>query len=102
VSGKQRGFADLKRQASPSESSIMALPRISVQGTGARPRIHAMTAPALYLRRIDATRNMRRFYRLDIEPDLFGGFLLVRQWERVGALRVTVQGKTSRPQIYRR
>ena len=28
-----------------------------------------------YLRRIDPTRNMRRFYRLDIAPDLFGGFL---------------------------
>ncbi len=37
------------------------------------------------LRRIDDTRNMRRFYRLDIEADLFGGFLLVRQWGRIGA-----------------
>jgi predicted DNA-binding WGR domain protein len=39
-----------------------------------------MTAPALELRRIDAARNMRRFYRLDMQPDLFGGVLLVRQW----------------------
>jgi predicted DNA-binding WGR domain protein len=31
-----------------------------------------MTAPALELRRIDAARNMRRFYRLDMQPDLFG------------------------------
>jgi predicted DNA-binding WGR domain protein len=45
---------------------------------------------------------MRRFYRLDMQPDLFGGFLLVRQWGRIGALRVPLQGKTSRPQIYRR
>jgi predicted DNA-binding WGR domain protein len=37
------------------------------------------------LRRIDPTRNMRRFYRLDIEPDLFGGFLLMKQWGRIGA-----------------
>ena len=44
-----------------------------------------MTAPALELRRIDPARNMRRFYRLDIEADLFGGFLLVRQWGRIGA-----------------
>ena len=33
---------------------------------------------AVHLRRIDATRNMRRFYRLDMQPDLFGGVLLVR------------------------
>ncbi len=44
-----------------------------------------MIAPALELRRIDPARNMRRFYRLDIEADLFGGFLLVRQWGRIGA-----------------
>jgi predicted DNA-binding WGR domain protein len=25
------------------------------------------------LRRLDPARNMYRFYRLDIEPDLFGG-----------------------------
>jgi predicted DNA-binding WGR domain protein len=36
------------------------------------------------LRRIDPTQNMRRFYRLDIAPDLFGGFLLMRQWGRIG------------------
>ena len=28
---------------------------------------------------------MRRFYRLDMQPDLFGGVLLVRQWGRIGA-----------------
>jgi len=40
---------------------------------------------AVHLRRIDDTQNMRRFYYLDIQPDLFGGFLLVRQWGRIGA-----------------
>ena len=35
--------------------------------------------------RIDSARNMRRFYRLDMQPDLFGGVLLVRQWGRIGA-----------------
>ena len=44
-----------------------------------------MTAPALELRRIDDTRNMRRFYRLDMQPELFGGVLLLRQWGRIGA-----------------
>ena len=42
----------------------------------------AMTA--LYLRRIDPARNMHRFYRLDIQPDLFGRVLLMKQWGRVG------------------
>jgi predicted DNA-binding WGR domain protein len=40
---------------------------------------------AVELHRIDAARNMRRFYRLDMQPDLFGGVLLVRQWGRIGA-----------------
>ena len=39
----------------------------------------------LELRRLDPTRNMRRFYRLDVQPDLFGGFLLLKQWGRIGA-----------------
>jgi predicted DNA-binding WGR domain protein len=39
----------------------------------------------VHLRRIDATRNMRRFYRLDIEPDLFGGVILMKEWGRIGA-----------------
>jgi predicted DNA-binding WGR domain protein len=39
---------------------------------------------ALHLRRIDPARNMRRFYRLDIQPDLFGGVVLMKQWGRVG------------------
>jgi predicted DNA-binding WGR domain protein len=33
---------------------------------------------ALHLRRIDPARNMRRFYRLDVQPDLFERGLLVR------------------------
>lgn len=65
--------------------SIMSDLRIFVQGERARHRIRAMTAPALELRRIDTTRNMRRFYRLELQPELFGGVLLVRQWGRIGA-----------------
>jgi predicted DNA-binding WGR domain protein len=42
---------------------------------------------ALHLRRIDPTRNMCRFYRLDVQPDLFGGFLLLKQWGRIEAHR---------------
>jgi predicted DNA-binding WGR domain protein len=36
------------------------------------------------LRRLDPAKNMRRFYRLDIQPNLFGGVLLMKQWGRVG------------------
>jgi predicted DNA-binding WGR domain protein len=27
---------------------------------------------------------MRRFYRLDVQPDLFGGVLLLKEWGRIG------------------
>ena len=36
------------------------------------------------LRRIDPARNMRRFYRLSVQRDLFGGASLVREWGRIG------------------
>ena len=39
----------------------------------------------LDLRRINSAKNMRRFYRLDVQPDLFCGFLLLKQWGRIGA-----------------
>jgi predicted DNA-binding WGR domain protein len=39
---------------------------------------------SIELRRLDPARNMYRFYRLDIEPDLFGGVRLLRQWGPIG------------------
>ena len=39
---------------------------------------------SVILYRIDPTRNMQRFYRLDIQPDLFGNQCLVREWGRIG------------------
>jgi predicted DNA-binding WGR domain protein len=39
---------------------------------------------ALHLRRIDPACNMCRFYRLDMQPDLFGGVLLMKEWGRIG------------------
>jgi predicted DNA-binding WGR domain protein len=33
---------------------------------------------AMHLRRVDPARNTRRFYRLDVPPDLFGVVLLVK------------------------
>jgi predicted DNA-binding WGR domain protein len=37
-----------------------------------------------FLRRIDATRNMARFYALSLQPTLFGQTSLVRNWGRIG------------------
>lgn len=40
---------------------------------------------AVHLRRVDPDRNMRRFYALDLQPDLCGGCTLVREWGRIGS-----------------
>lgn len=39
----------------------------------------------VHLHRIDATQNMRRFYALAIQPTLFGGASVIRNWGRIGA-----------------
>jgi len=38
----------------------------------------------LHIERLDATRNMARYYRLAIEPTLFGNISVVRNWGRIG------------------
>jgi predicted DNA-binding WGR domain protein len=45
-----------------------------------------MTQPtqSSYLERHDAARNMARFYAIDFERDLFGSFMTVRRWGRIG------------------
>lgn len=40
--------------------------------------------PAETLFRIDQSRNMRRYYRMDVQPTLFGEWELIREWGRVG------------------
>ncbi len=42
-----------------------------------------MTALVLY--RIDSGKRMRRFYRLDVQPNLFGQWCLIREWGRIGS-----------------
>ncbi len=37
-----------------------------------------------YLRKIDATRNMARFYHVDLAPNLFGEVCVLRNWGRIG------------------
>jgi predicted DNA-binding WGR domain protein len=39
----------------------------------------------VHLRRLDPARNMARFYLMEVQPDLFGGVLLVKQWGRIGS-----------------
>ena len=39
--------------------------------------------------RLDAARNMARFYLLSLEPHLFNGTALTRNWGRIGTRRQT-------------
>lgn len=39
----------------------------------------------MHLRRIDTARNMRQFYKMTVQRDLFGGASLIRVWGRVGS-----------------
>ena len=41
-----------------------------------------MTPVTLY--RISSEQNMRRFYRLGLQRDLFGNPCLIREWGRIG------------------
>jgi predicted DNA-binding WGR domain protein len=51
-----------------------------------RPKFEgAVWMNAVHLRRIDQSRNLRRFYLLDVQRDLFGHVLLVKTWGRIGA-----------------
>lgn len=41
-----------------------------------------MNGTVLY--RIDKAKHMQRFYRLDLQPDLFGRWCCIREWGRIG------------------
>lgn len=41
-------------------------------------------AGPVHLRRIDPSQNMRRFYIVAIQPTLFGGASVIRNWGRIG------------------
>jgi len=40
--------------------------------------------PHTALYRIDPSQNMSRYYTLCVQPNLFGGFSLMRNWGRIG------------------
>ncbi|MGV1964162.1 WGR domain-containing protein [Agrobacterium sp. 22-222-1] len=47
-------------------------------------------ARPVHLQRIDPTQNMRRFYMLAIQPTLFGGASVIRNWGRIGTCGQTM------------
>ncbi len=49
------------------------------------PAMEKEATDPVHLHRIDATQNMRRFYALAIQPTLFGGASVIRNWGRIGA-----------------
>lgn len=42
------------------------------------------TLDHIRLHRIDPSRNMHRFYSMSIQPTLFGGVSVIRNWGRIG------------------
>ena len=49
------------------------------------PVMEKEEAGPVHLHRIDTTQNMRRFYMLAIQPTLFGGASVIRNWGRIGS-----------------
>lgn len=61
----------------------MAIPQLSLE-TGlplaeTRDEFPETPMPAVILRRIDPTKNMARFYAIDIQPTLFGDWAVIRR-----------------------
>jgi predicted DNA-binding WGR domain protein len=48
------------------------------------PLMPNKTSAPVHLHRVDATQNMHRFYSLAIQPTLFGGASVIRNWGRIG------------------
>jgi predicted DNA-binding WGR domain protein len=44
----------------------------------------ALPLTATSLQRVDPSRNMAKFYSLEVERDLFGRVVVVRRWGRIG------------------
>lgn len=54
---------------------------------------HEIFPDRVKLRRIDPAKNMRRFYLMTVQRDLFGGATLIKEWGRIGT-----SGKIQRDQ----
>jgi predicted DNA-binding WGR domain protein len=54
---------------------------------------------AITLTRVDHRCDVARFYKLDVQPTLFGGWSVVREWGRIGrAGTVRTEHHTTRGQ----
>jgi predicted DNA-binding WGR domain protein len=52
---------------------------------------------AIVLTRLDERKNVARFYKLDVQPTLFGGWSFVKEWGRIGrAGRVVIEHHATR------
>ncbi len=56
---------------------------VASEGSETPDMKHQETGP-VHLRRIDPSQNMRRFYTIAIQPTLFGGASIIRNWGRIG------------------
>ena len=66
----------------------LAFPR-SGQHTTELPANVVAPARPVTLRKVDPSRNMARFYSLEVERDLFGHVVLVRRWGWIGGIGKT-------------
>ncbi len=71
-------------QAPRQRRGSLAVNRVQLQ-CQRRDDCEACSMNAVHLRGIDLVRKMHRFYRLDMQPNLFGGILLVTEWGGIGA-----------------
>jgi predicted DNA-binding WGR domain protein len=39
---------------------------------------------AVIMKRVDQAQNMARFYEIDVQPTLFGDYVVQRHWGRIG------------------
>ena len=46
----------------------------------------------IHLTRTDPARNMARFYAMTLQPTLFGEWVLLREWGRIGSAGRLVAG----------
>jgi len=71
---------------------------LSLDGRGAtRDSARIIIQPyRLYIERKDATKNMARFYSLEIGSNLYGEICLTRRWGRIGARGQTAAHQFSR------
>lgn len=59
---------------------------------------------AHYLTRTDVEQNMSRFYKIDVQPTLFGEWAVIREWGRIGregTVRSTPYGTASEAEAAR-